>query len=75
MTAPTESASSTAIGSRLRRIREDRGLTQVEVAERVGVTQGQVSEYETGRRGASVARLVELARALDASLDVLVGME
>ena len=34
------------VGSRIARLRRDKGLTQVELAERLGVTQPAVSDYE-----------------------------
>ena len=34
------------LGTRIARLRRDKGLTQVELAERLGVTQPAVSDYE-----------------------------
>lgn len=44
--------------------RERAGLTQSELASMIGVTQGEVSRIEGGRRGISVYRLKSIAMAL-----------
>jgi DNA-binding NtrC family response regulator len=59
------------IGSRLRDIRRDCDLTTQQLADRVGVTQSQISQIETGRSAASVVTLYRIAHALDLSLSKL----
>jgi len=54
----------TDLGRNIRRLRRAAGLTQPQLAERLGVQQSVVSEIETGRRSLSVARLDAWARAL-----------
>lgn len=46
--------------SRLRRLRENKGLTQVEVAELLGVSQAAYSRLEKGAVEISVEKLMEL---------------
>jgi transcriptional regulator with XRE-family HTH domain len=46
-------------------------MTQQALARHVGVTNFAVSNWEGGRRTPRVGELVEIARALDASLDWL----
>ncbi len=60
-------------GCRLRRLREQAGLSQRDVAIAVGVTAHMVHRWE--RRGAipAAARLPELAAVLGAPLDALLG--
>jgi transcriptional regulator with XRE-family HTH domain len=56
------------LGSLLRSLRADAGLTTGEVAERLGVSRSKVSRLENGRRGASkadIARLCELYQVDD----------
>lgn len=48
--------------TRLRRAREETGLTQVEVAKRVKRPQSFVSKIESGERRVDVVELVEIAR-------------
>ncbi len=52
-------------GNRLRRRRRLLGLTQQDVAERVGVRFQQIQKYECGGNRMSAARLWQLVQALD----------
>ncbi len=56
------------IGARIRQIRREKGLTTQQLAQRVGVTQSQISQIETGKSAASIVTLYRLARALGMSL-------
>lgn len=47
------------------------GLTQTELAERIGVRQAAISEYESGEKVPGVENLIRLADALNCSLDEL----
>lgn len=59
-------------GRLLREARQKAGLTQVQLAERAGVTQSVISAYESGRRQPGLPMLVDLVRAtgLDLVLEV-----
>jgi transcriptional regulator with XRE-family HTH domain len=59
------------LGQRLTRLRKQRGFTQVEFADKVGITQVLVSTYETDRRQFSVEMAIRFALALDISTDEL----
>lgn len=52
----------------LRQVRVEAGLTQAELAERVGRPQSFVSKYETGERRLDVLELREVCRALGVPL-------
>jgi len=52
------------IGHEIRDRRTDQGLTQVELARMVGVTQGRLSEYERGTTTPSLEILRSLAEVL-----------
>lgn len=52
----------------MRAIREARGLQVTKVAEACGVTQGQVSNWEAGRRNPTVQNLYALAGVLGVPL-------
>lgn len=54
------------LGRRLRRRRWMLGLTQSQVAERVGIKFQQIQKYESGQNRVSASRLWDLAVALDA---------
>jgi transcriptional regulator with XRE-family HTH domain len=59
------------LGQRLTRLRKERGFTQVELAQKVGITQVLISAYETDRCSFSVEMAVRFALALGISLDEL----
>lgn len=59
------------LGQRLTRLRKQRGFTQVELAEKTGITQVLISAYETDRCSFSVEMAVRFALALEISLDEL----
>ncbi len=59
--------------ARLRRAREEAGLTQEEVARAVGRPQSYVSKCETGERRLDAIELEDLARVYGRSLGFLVG--
>lgn len=57
-----------ALGARLRRLREARGLTLREVAGRLGISASAISQIERGVLRPSVNRLLALVTVLDATL-------
>ena len=62
-------------GQRLARLRKERGFTQVQLAEQVGIIQSLVSDYETDRLKLSAEMVVRFAMALDVSTDDLLHPE
>lgn len=60
-----------AVGQRIARIRKERGLTQVELAEKIGIIQSLISDYETDRLRLSAEMAVRFALALDVTTDDL----
>lgn len=50
----------TSLGDSIRRARLARGLTQVELAPRIGVTQGAVSSWEQGNETPSFVHMLKL---------------
>ena len=63
------------IGQRLARIRRERGLTQVELAERLGVAQPVVSDYERGELRLHGELIVKLSGILGVSAEELLGLK
>ncbi|MGW7043222.1 helix-turn-helix domain-containing protein [Streptomyces avermitilis] len=61
------------VGARLRRLRQDRGLSLSELARRSGVGKGTLSELETGQRNPTLETLYALTTALEAPLSTVVG--
>jgi transcriptional regulator with XRE-family HTH domain len=52
------------LGANLRRLRDERELTQEELAERSGVQAGEISRIERGQRDPRVSTVIRLAKAL-----------
>lgn len=64
----------TKFGAGIRRARDARGLTQGQLAARVGLSSGiAVSRWERGVTTPSTAHLVEVARVLGTTIDALGG--
>lgn len=59
------------MGARLRRVREESGLSQQLVSERGGVAQESLSRIENGRRDPRLETLRKLARGMDMTLPEL----
>lgn len=59
----------------LRRIREQKNLSQSELGEKAGLQPAAISHFENGRRAPSFANLRKLADALSVSIDYLLGRE
>jgi transcriptional regulator with XRE-family HTH domain len=64
-----------SVGQRLARLRRERGLTQVELAEKLGVVQPIISGYERGELRLHGQVIVGLTRVLRVSADELLGLE
>ena len=58
---------------RIRDLREDRDLTQTQVAKYLGMSQTGYSKYETGENDIPTAILIRLARFYGTSVDYLLG--
>jgi transcriptional regulator with XRE-family HTH domain len=73
---PVTEAISTAldlVGPRLRKVREQRGITLTDVAERTGISKSTLSRLENGQRRPSLELLLPLAQTYRVPLDDLVG--
>ncbi|MCC6131761.1 MAG: helix-turn-helix transcriptional regulator [Acidobacteria bacterium] len=62
------------VGRRLARIRKEQGFTQVELAQRIGIIQALVSDYERDKLRLNAEMLARFARALDVSADEILGL-
>lgn len=61
------------IGQIIRAYRKDRGLTQEEMARRLGVSAPAVNKWENGNSLPDISMLAPIARLLQVSLDELLG--
>lgn len=59
---------------RIRDLREDRDLTQREVAEYLHIKQNTYSQYENGLRQLPIEHLISLARFYHTSTDYILGL-
>ncbi len=59
------------IAENLKKFREEKGLTQEELAQFVGVNQSMIAHIENGLRIPSLAVSLELAEALNTTVDEL----
>ena len=60
---------------RLKQLREEKGVTQKEVAKAIGVTTSAYANYEQGTREPSVQMIINLCRYFAVSADYLIGLE
>ncbi|MBQ7912710.1 MAG: helix-turn-helix transcriptional regulator [Clostridia bacterium] len=58
---------------RIRDLREDRDLTQTEVAKMLEMSQTGYSKYETGENDIPTTVLIKLAKFYNTSIDYLLG--
>jgi transcriptional regulator with XRE-family HTH domain len=69
----TEALPKKEIGVRIRALRQQRRLTQTDLAKVLETHQTAVSQIEIGNRGVSLQQVVKLARALRVPLDEILG--
>ena len=58
---------------RIRDLREDRDMTQTEIARMLCMSQTGYSKYETGENDIPTSVLIKLARFYNTSIDYLLG--
>ncbi len=61
-------------GSKLRALRQEKELTQQQLADRLGVTKATISAYETNAKYPSVEVLIALSIFFHVSADYLLGL-
>jgi len=72
---PADDSAPSTVGSRIRRLRDRAGLRQAEVAEKVGLSRGSITNIEADRQEPTIATLVTLSGLFGVSVGVLVGTE
>lgn len=63
-----------ALYTRLKDLREDNELSQIEVANELKITQQHYSLIETGKIEAKFEKMIKLALLYDTSLDYIAGL-
>ena len=66
---------SVVLGERLRSLRENRGFTQNDLGERLGVTGAAIGQWENSRRYPDSSMLEKLADLFGVSVDYLLGRD
>lgn len=61
------------LGTRIAQLRKSADITQVQMAEFLGVSQQTVNAYELGHRRMGISALPRLARLLGVSIEELIG--
>lgn len=61
-------------GERLKYARKQKGLTQVELAEKLGLTQTSYQRMETGKHELKMATIYNICKTLNISADWLLGL-
>ena len=63
------------VAERIKRLREQKGLTQAEQAKRLGITRSSVNAWEMGISVPSTQYVVELAHLFKVSTDYVLGVD
>lgn len=63
------------IGENIRRLRRDRGITQEELAELLGISSQAVSGWETNRTSPDISQLAPLSSIFEVSADTILGID
>lgn len=61
------------LGKRLKKLREEKGLTQKQLAEIISMSQQTIGHYEVGRARPDLDTLQRLAEIFGCSIDFLLG--
>ncbi|WP_198017537.1 helix-turn-helix domain-containing protein [Syntrophorhabdus aromaticivorans] len=62
------------IGQRLARLRKERGYTQAELSEKLGIIQALISDYEKNKLRLHAEMVIRFAQALEVTSDELLGL-
>jgi transcriptional regulator with XRE-family HTH domain len=62
-------------GKRLARIRKERGLTQKDLADKIGITRSVIMDYERGKNHMYDEVIIRLAIILGVTADELLGLK
>ena len=63
------------VAERIKRLREQKGLTQAELSKRLGITRSSVNAWEMGISVPSTQNVVELAHLFKVSTDYVLGVD
>ena len=58
----------------LKMLRQEKGIGQVELKKKLGVSKGIISLWENGLREPNMSSLIQLSKFFNVSIDYLVGL-
>jgi transcriptional regulator with XRE-family HTH domain len=70
-----ESSSDAVFATRLRELRDSRGLSQAQLGQRADLQPSAIAHFEAGRRKPSFENVRRLAAALEVTADYLLGRQ
>ena len=59
---------------KLKELRRKQGITQAELASKIGVVESAISLYESGKREPDISTLIKIAKCLNTTVDCLIDM-
>ncbi len=62
-------------GERLKELRQEKNIGQVELAAKIGVSKGIISLWEQGKREPTLSSLISIADFFNITIDYLIGRE
>jgi transcriptional regulator with XRE-family HTH domain len=74
LTLPPLELDNETIGQRLARLRKERGYTQAELSEKIGIIQALISDYEKDKLRLHAEMVIRFAQALEVTTDELLGV-
>lgn len=63
------------IGTRIKALREDAGMSQAELARKLSISRSSVNAWESGLSAPTAIYIIELAKLFHCSSDYLLGLE
>lgn len=64
-----------SLGQRLARLRKERGYTQTELADRIGLIRGLISDYERDKIRPHYEMIIRFAASFEVTTDELLGVK
>ena len=62
------------VADRIKKLREQNGITQTELAQKLNITRSSVNAWEMGISAPSTQNIIELSDIFDVSTDYLLGV-
>ena len=62
------------VADRIKKLREQNGITQTELAQKLNITRSSVNAWEMGISAPSTQNIIEISELFDVSTDYLLGV-